>query len=60
YGLGEVLWGWPEEIPPVLTLITYVAALAAAIGAFSLARRILKSKSSENSYPLPPPPPPSF
>lgn len=60
YGMGEVLWGWPEEIPPVLSVITYVAALGAAIGALTLVRRILTSRSRDQSYPLPPPPPPSF
>lgn len=57
YGLGVAVWGWSEEIPPVLTLVTYVVALAAALGSFALVRRILKSKSRDESYPLPPPPP---
>jgi hypothetical protein len=57
YGIGVAALGWPEEFPPVLRLIMYVAAIAAAIGGVTIARRILTAKPRDDSFPLPPPPP---
>ncbi|HEV7860905.1 MAG TPA: hypothetical protein VGO91_19965 [Pyrinomonadaceae bacterium] len=57
YGTGTVLFGWPKEIPSGVLLLSYVLALAAAIGSLTLARRILNARSEPNSFPLPPPPP---
>ena len=59
YGVGMVLWGWPEEIPAGFRLFVYVAALAAAIGGLTIARRILSAKPRDDFFP-PPPPPPRF
>jgi hypothetical protein len=55
YGVGVVVWGWPEEIPAGFRLLAYAASLGAAIGGVTLARRILSAKSSDASFPLPPP-----
>jgi len=65
YGVGAIFLGWPEEPNAGVTLLLYVAALAAAIGAFTLVRRILRGKSAnplDSGNPLlqPPPPPPQF
>ena len=65
YGVGMIFLGWPEEMSPGLTLLMYVVALAAAVGAFTLVRRILRGKSAnplDSADPLlqPPPPPPQF
>ncbi len=57
YGLGELFWGWPEEIPAGVTLLSYVLALGAAIGSFSLVRYLLKTRPIASEAPLPPPPP---
>lgn len=57
YGLGIAFGGWPEEMPAGLTLLSYIVALAAAIGGISLVRRILSPKPADNSVPLPPLPP---
>jgi hypothetical protein len=60
FEIGKAFWGWPEEEPAGLVFLSYVVALAAAIGGITLARRILYSMSGENDLPSPPPPPPSF
>jgi ABC-type multidrug transport system permease subunit len=65
YVAGIIFLGWPEELSPGMTLLLYVAALAAGIGAFTLVRRNLREKSanpSDSTDPLlqPPPPPPQF
>ena len=65
YGAGMIFLGWPEEMAPGVTVLLYVAALAAAIGSFTLVRRILRGKSVnpfDSGDPLlqPPPPPPQF
>ncbi|HKS28844.1 MAG TPA: hypothetical protein VJS44_13550 [Pyrinomonadaceae bacterium] len=57
YEIGVVLMGWPEEMPALPRLAMYVAAIAAAIGGVTIAKRILSSKSRDNSFPMPPPPP---
>ena len=57
YGMGIALFGWPERLPGGLQVIVYIAGIAAAIGGLTIARRILSSKSRDNSGPLPPPPP---
>jgi membrane associated rhomboid family serine protease len=58
YGLCAVIFGWPEEPPPVFVLFTYAAAIAGAIGGFTLVRRILSAKSLDrDTFPEPPPPP---
>ncbi|MBD0371014.1 MAG: hypothetical protein ICV60_09285 [Pyrinomonadaceae bacterium] len=57
YGIGIAAFGWPEDLPGGLRLIMYIAAIAAAIGGVTIARRILAAKSRDNSFPLPPPPP---
>jgi len=57
YGVGIAFWGWQEEIPASVRFISYIVALAAAIGSFTLVRHILYSKSSDRSVLLPPPPP---
>jgi hypothetical protein len=51
YGLGIIFPGWPEEMSTGWTLLLYVAALAAAIGAFTLVRRILRGKSADPCTP---------
>jgi hypothetical protein len=60
YGLGKILWGWPENMPNGPLFLLYAVALAAAIGSSMLARRILYSKSVEEPPHMPPPPPPRF
>jgi hypothetical protein len=60
YGIGVEVMGWPEQLPAGLRLIMYVAAIAAAIGGVTIARRILYAKSRDNSYFPAPPPPPKF
>jgi hypothetical protein len=57
YGVGIAFWGWPEEIPAGFRILVYVLGLAAAIGGFTIARRILSGKRSEDFFPEPPPPP---
>ena len=57
YGIGAAIYDWPEEPPKGFVLLTYAAALAAAIGSVTLVRRILYSKSGDLALPLPPPPP---
>ena len=57
YGLGIAFLGWPEKLPGLLSVITYIAALAAAIGSVALVRRKLCSMSDSEEWPLPPPPP---
>ena len=63
YGVGIIFLGWPEEMSAGANVLLYVAALAAAIGSFTLVRRYLQSKSpdhldSGNRLLTPPPPPP--
>jgi hypothetical protein len=48
YAIGSILFGWSPELPVALRVFTYVAALAAALGGFTLVRRILHAKSSHN------------
>jgi uncharacterized protein YneF (UPF0154 family) len=60
YAAGVLLWGWPENEPPLFSLLSYVAALAAALGGLALVRRILYAKTMDNPFAAPPPPPPSF
>jgi hypothetical protein len=60
YELGKIFWGWPEKEPAGLRFLLYVVALAAAVGGFTLARRILYSKSGEDQPHISPPPPPRF
>lgn len=58
YGLGSVIYGWPEEPPPVFVLFTYAAAIAGAIGGLTLVRRILTAKpTNRDAFPMPPLPP---
>jgi hypothetical protein len=64
YGVGIIFLGWPEEMSTGANVLLYVAALAAAIGSFTLLRRYLQSKSpdhfdSGNKLLTPPPPPPT-
>jgi len=51
---GEV----SEEFPPMLRLLSYVLALAAALGGFLLTKRFLTSRPRPAFDP--PPPPPTF
>ncbi|MDT7602215.1 MAG: hypothetical protein QOF61_212 [Acidobacteriota bacterium] len=65
YALGTTFWGWEPEMPAGLRLLSYVVALAAALGGVTLARHILYTKSaypseSHPSFLTPPPPPPEF
>ena len=57
YGIGSILFGWSENIPPGVTLLLYVIALLAALGSVTIVRRILSAKGAERYEPLPPPPP---
>ena len=57
YGAGTVFWGWPEKEPAFVTPLFYVAALAAAIGGYALARRVLSNLPSQTGFSEPPPPP---
>ena len=57
YGLTAFFMGWPEEIPVGLRLLTYLLALVAAILSVTLVRRILSSKDTNQTLPLPPAPP---
>ena len=60
YEVGVVLWGWPDAEPLPFSVLTYAAALAAAIGGLALVRRILFSRAMSNPFDAPPPPPPRF
>jgi hypothetical protein len=65
YGLGSIFLGWEEEMPAGVRILSYVLALAAALGGVALVRRILSSKSpdhpgSPDRFATPPPPPPEF
>ncbi len=57
YGMGMIFLGWPKNIPPLIRILVYIAAIAAAIGGFTLARRILIAKPRKDYFPEPPPPP---
>ena len=57
YGTGSVLFGWPEQISAGLRFLCYIVALVAAIGAVTIVRRTLYSRSQDQYIPLPPPPP---
>ena len=57
YGLTAFFMGWPEEIPVGLRLLTYILALVAAILSVTLVKRILSSKDTNKTLPLPPAPP---
>jgi hypothetical protein len=65
YGLGSIFLGWEADMPAGVRLLTYILALAAAFGGFTLVRRILSAKSPHYSgahdpFATPPPPPPEF
>ncbi len=65
YEAGTMFLRWPRQTPVGLNVISYVACLAAAIGGFTLVRRILYTKSPDNldardNFFPPPPPPPRF
>jgi hypothetical protein len=65
YGLGSIFLGWESDMPAGVRLLSYVVALAAALGGVTLAKRILDSKSADHSgsqdiFATPPPPPPDF
>src|SRR6266850_869006 len=57
YGLTAFFMGWPEEIAVGLRLLTYILALVAAILSVTLVKRILSSKDTNQTLPLPPAPP---
>ena len=57
YGLTAFFMGWREEIPVGLRLLTYILALGAAILSVTLVKRILSSKDTNQTLPLPPAPP---
>jgi hypothetical protein len=57
YGLTAFSMGWPEEDPVVLRLLTYALALGGAILSFTLVKRILSFKGTNQTMPLPPAPP---
>ena len=57
YGAGMIFWGWPEKEPASFTLLSYVAALAAAIGGYALVHRILSNLPNQQGFSQPPPPP---
>ena len=59
YGLGILIFNWPEDIPAGLKLLAYVVALLGALGSVTLLSRILRRLSVEESF-APPPPPPDF
>jgi membrane associated rhomboid family serine protease len=60
YGLGSVIYDWPEEPPGVFVLFTYAAAIGGAIGGLTLVRRILSAKPTGGEIMPVPPPPPRF
>jgi uncharacterized membrane protein len=57
YGLTAFFMGWPDEVPVGLRLLTYILALVAAILSVTLVKRILSSKDTNQTLPLPPAPP---
>lgn len=65
YELGVLLFGWQPEMPASFRVFSYIVALGAAIGGFTLVRYVLLRKTAEpsESHPsflTPPPPPPKF
>ena len=56
YGLTAFFMGWPEGIPVGLRLLTYILALVAAILSVTLVKRILSSKDTNQTLPVPPAP----
>ena len=57
YGLIAFSMGWPDQDPVVVRLLTYALALGRAILSFMLVKRILSSKGTNQTMPLPPAPP---
>jgi hypothetical protein len=57
YGLGELVFAWPEQIPPGLKIVSYVLSLAAALLASTIVSRILTRQPKTGAYSLPPEPP---
>jgi hypothetical protein len=60
YGLGQAIWGWPQEEPGGVMALLYIAALGAAIGGFTIVRKILTSLPVVGEPAELPPPPPRF
>jgi hypothetical protein len=65
YELGVLSLGWQPEMPVGFRFLSYIAALGAAIGGFTIVRYVLLKKSApfSESHPsllTPPPPPPQF
>ena len=57
YEVGAVMWGWPKPERAGFVLLTYLLALAGAVVGVTIVTRILRSKSTDDSFPVPPPPP---
>jgi F0F1-type ATP synthase assembly protein I len=57
YEIGRLTFDWPKELPAGLTLVLYIVSLVAALGAASIVRKTLESKTVD---PYLPPPPPQF
>lgn len=56
YGVGVVLWDWPEE-SSTPNAVAYVAALIAALLSVHLVTKILTRMPREQDFQSPPPPP---
>lgn len=57
YGVGTLIFDWPEDMPAGLKLVAYIVALLGALGSVTLLSRILSRRPGEESYGAPPPPP---
>jgi hypothetical protein len=57
YEIGVIARGWPESQTAGFRLVGYLAALIAALASATIVTRILRSKSTHESFPVPPLPP---
>jgi len=57
YEIGVITLSWPASEPKGLVFLTYILALLGAILSVSLVARILRSKTTDETFPVPPPPP---
>jgi hypothetical protein len=57
YGIGILLFDWPEPIPSGVKLVVYILALATAIFSITMLSRVLVKPPKQKWFPSPPPPP---
>ena len=57
YEIGAAVWDWPQPQPAGFRILSYIAALVAALGSATIVSRILRSKSAQELFPVPPLPP---